>query len=310
MSALIELNGLTKDYGRFRALTDLSLSIYPGITGLLGPNGAGKSTLIKVLLGLVRANSGTGHVLGYPLGKSVAKLRTQIGYMPEDDCYIHGLAGIECVQVAAQLSGLPSTEALRRGHEILDFCGAGQERYRPVETYSTGMRQKLRFAMAIVHDPKFLILDEPTSGLDPEERVSMLNRIRILAKEFDKSVLLCTHILPDVQSVCDRVIILASGTVRVSDTLESLARMPNASITIAVSGDSGLLLKALERRGRSVRDLGGQQLQVAGEASALNDDLWAAANESRCMVRSLVPSRNSMEQIFLDAVRGVTRADS
>ncbi len=234
MSALIELNGLTKDYGRFRALTELNLSIHPGITGLLGPNGAGKSTLIKVLLGLVRATSGTGHVLGFPLGKSVGQLRTQIGYMPEDDCYIHGLAGIECVQVAAQLSGLPSTEALRRGHEILDFCGAGQERYRPVETYSTGMRQKLRFAMAIVHDPKFLILDEPTSGLDPEERVSMLNRIRILAREFNKSVLLCTHILPDVQSVCDRVIILASGTVRVSDTLESLARKPNASIAIAV----------------------------------------------------------------------------
>lgn len=310
MSALIELNGLTKDYGRFRALTDLNLSIHPGITGLLGPNGAGKSTLIKVLLGLVRATSGTGHVLGFPLGKSVSQLRTQIGYMPEDDCYIHGLAGIECVQVAAQLSGLPSTEALRRGHEILDFCGAGQERYRPVETYSTGMRQKLRFAMAIVHDPKFLILDEPTSGLDPEERVSMLNRIRILAREFNKSVLLCTHILPDVQSVCDRVIILASGTVRVSDTLESLARMPNASVTIAVSGDSTRLRSALERRGRSVTDLGVQQLQVRGEAADLSDDLWAAASESECVVRSLVPSRNSMEQIFLDAVRGVTRADS
>ncbi len=310
MTALIELKGLTKDYGRFRALKDLDLEIYPGITGLLGPNGAGKSTLIKVLLGLVRANQGVGHVLGFPLGKAVDQLRTQIGYMPEDDCYIHGLPGIECVQVAAQLSGLPTTEALRRGHEILDFCGAGQERYRPVETYSTGMRQKLRFAMAIVHDPRFLILDEPTSGLDPEERVAMLNRIRILAREFGKSVLLCTHILPDVQSVCDRVIILASGTVRVSDTLESLARMPNASITVDVSGDSARMKSELERRGHIVRHVDAQQIQVKGTAEELSSDLWAVARETQCTIRSLVPSRNSMEQIFLDAVRGVTRADS
>ncbi len=230
--------------------------------------------------------------------------------MPEDDCYIHGLPGIECVQVAAQLSGLPTTEALRRGHEILDFCGAGQERYRPVETYSTGMRQKLRFAMAIVHDPRFLILDEPTSGLDPEERVAMLNRIRILAREFGKSVLLCTHILPDVQSVCDRVIILASGTVRVSDTLESLARMPNASITVDVSGDSARMKSELERRGHIVRHVDAQQIQVKGTAEELSSDLWAIAHETQCTIRSLVPSRNSMEQIFLDAVRGVTRADS
>ncbi|MFN9719415.1 MAG: ABC transporter ATP-binding protein [Planctomycetota bacterium] len=310
MTALIELRGLTKDYGRFRALMNLDLDIYPGITGLLGPNGAGKSTLIKVLLGLVRANQGTGHVLGFPLGKSVDRLRMQIGYMPEDDCYIQGLSGIECVQVAAQLSGLPVQEALRRGHEILDFCGAGQERYRPVETYSTGMRQKLRFAMAVVHDPKFLILDEPTSGLDPEERVAMLNRIRILAREFHKSVLLCTHILPDVQSVCDHVIILASGTVRVSDTLETLARMPDASITVDVSGSSEQMQGALERRGRSVRRLDSQQLLVRGTAEDLSLDLWSSACETNCTIRSLVPSRNSMEQIFLDAVRGVGRADS
>ena len=178
MPALIELNDLSKDYGSFRALSGVSLRIDEGITGLLGPNGAGKSTLIKVLLGLVKINSGHGHVLGFPIGQSVAQVRTQIGYMPEDDCYVHGLSGIESIQVAARLSGFSETEALRRGHEILDFCGMGQERYRPVETYSTGMRQKLRFAMAIVHDPKLLILDEPTSGLDPEEREAMLNKHR------------------------------------------------------------------------------------------------------------------------------------
>ena len=188
MTALVELKNVTKDYGNFRAISNIDLVIRPGITGLLGPNGAGKSTLIKVLLGLVRITAGEGHVLGFSISAQADEIRTQIGYMPEDDCYIHGLSGIESMQVVAQLSRFPTTEALRRGHEILDFCGMGQERYRPVETYSTGMRQKLRFAMAIVHDPKLLILDEPTSGLDPEEREAMLNRIRILARQFQHRV--------------------------------------------------------------------------------------------------------------------------
>jgi len=310
MSALIELNNLTKDYGDFRALSDVNLTINEGITGLLGPNGAGKSTLIKVLLGLVRTNSGTGHILGFPLGQSAAQLRTLIGYMPEDDCYIHGLTGIESIQVAARLSCMPNTEALRRGHEILDFCGTGQERYRPVETYSTGMRQKLRFAMAIVHDPKLLILDEPTSGLDPEEREAMLNRIRILAREFHKSVILCTHILPDVQTVCDRVIILAAGSVRVSDTLESLCRMPDPSVTVSVTGDYRALNQSLLSQNLRSFVVLPHQLQVAGGADQVSSVLWSAAAASDCVIRSLTPSKNSLEQIFLDAVREVHRADS
>ena len=310
MAALIELINLTKDYGSFRALSDVNLTIHEGITGLLGPNGAGKSTLIKVLLGLVRTNSGTGQVLGFPLGESAAQIRTQIGYMPEDDCYIHGLTGIESIQVAARLSRMPNTEALRRGHEILDFCGAGQERYRLVETYSTGMRQKLRFAMAIVHDPKLLILDEPTSGLDPEERESMLNRIRILAREFRKSVILCTHILPDVQTVCDRVVILAGGSVRVSDTLDVLCRMPNPSVTVSVTGDYKAMQQVLLSRELKSTIVLPHQLQIAGEPGALNSTLWSAAFETGCVIRSMTPSKNSLEQIFLDAVREVHRADS
>jgi len=310
MTALIELKNLTKDYGNFRALSDVNLTIHQGITGLLGPNGAGKSTLIKVLLGLVRTSSGTGHVLGFPLGESVDQVRTQIGYMPEDDCYVHGLSGIESIQVAARLSRIPSTEALRRGHEILDFCGTGQERYRLVETYSTGMRQKLRFAMAIVHDPRLLILDEPTSGLDPEEREAMLNRIRILARDFHKSVILCTHILPDVKTVCDRVVILAQGTVRVNDTLERLCRMPDPSVTVAVTGDYEAFNELLVRRNLRSESLAPHQLRVVGEPGALNSELWSAAAETKCIIRSLTPSKNSLEQIFLDAVGEGHRANS
>lgn len=310
MPALVELKRITKDYGDFRALSDVDLTIYPGVTGLLGPNGAGKSTLIKVLLGLVRISAGSGHVLGFPLITASDQIRTRIGYMPEDDCYVHGLSGIESMQVVAELSRFPATEALRRGHEILDFCGMGQERYRPVETYSTGMRQKLRFAMAIVHDPKLLILDEPTSGLDPEEREAMLNRIRILARQFQKSVILCTHILPDVQVVCDNVVILAGGSVRVSDSLEELCRMPNPSLTVTLSGDCDAYREALTQKGIASEAVSLRQLRVFGEAEALHAHIWTAARESGCLVRGLTPSKNSLEQIFLSAVGGENHANS
>lgn len=310
MNALIELRNVTKDYGSFRALSKVDLTIHPGITGLLGPNGAGKSTLIKVLLGLVRITVGDGHVLGFPIRTAADQIRTHIGYMPEDDCYVHGLSGIESVQVIAQLSRFPATEALRRGHEILDFCGMGQERYRPVETYSTGMRQKLRFAMAIVHDPKLLILDEPTSGLDPEEREAMLNRIRILARQFGKSVILCTHILPDVQVVCDNVVILADGSVRLSDSLDELCRMPNPSMTVTLSGNRDAYRDRLTAKGVQSEVLSLRQLRVFGEGAVLNEPLWSAATESGCIVRGLSPSKNSLEQIFLAAVREVHSANS
>jgi ABC-2 type transport system ATP-binding protein len=172
------------------------------------------------------------------------------------------------------------------------------------------MRQKLRFAMAIVHDPKLLILDEPTSGLDPEEREAMLNRIRILAREFRKSVILCTHILPDVQSVCDRVVIFARGTVKVSDSLEALCRMPDPSVTLQVTGDCQKLLARLGQQGLRAKLLLSQQIQVVGDAESLSPMLWEAAAESDCVIRSVTPSKNSLEQIFLDAVREVHRADS
>ncbi|MFN5535394.1 MAG: ABC transporter ATP-binding protein [Planctomyces sp.] len=310
MSPLIELVGITKDYGAFRALCDVHLQILPGCTGLLGPNGAGKSTLIKVLLGLVRCNVGHGHVLGIPLGTQATTIRGRVGYMPEDDCYIHGLSGIETMQLAARLTGMQSTEAIRRSHEILDFCGAGQERYRSVETYSTGMRQKLRFAMAIVHDPELLILDEPTSGLDPEERTSMLNRIRILARDFGKTILLCTHILPDVQSVCSRVVILAGGQVRISDSLEQLSQLPSPALFVRFAGLAERFQLALREHGITSHVSGPQQLQIAGTAADHSNVIWQAASSAGCVIRGLVPSRNSLEQIFLDAVRQVQHASS
>lgn len=310
MPALIELKNLVKDYGRFRALNDVNLTVGDGVTGLLGPNGAGKSTLIKVLLGLVSTTSGGGTVLGHDIATESAQIRGKVGFMPEDDCYMHGLSGIESVQVAGRLSCLPATESLRRGHEILDFCGMGQERYRNVETYSTGMRQKLRFAMAIVHDPELLILDEPTSGLDPEERESMLNRIQVLAEKFNKAIILCTHILPDVKVVCDSVAILTGGQVRLSAKLADVLKSPNPEVTLQLADGADQLSAALNAKGHGCRVLDPSTLQVTGLVAEISGAIWECAAEVGVVIQNLTPSQSSLEQVFLDAVREKHHANS
>jgi ABC-2 type transport system ATP-binding protein len=310
MNTLVELDGITKDYGRLRALEGVSLSIRPGVTGLLGPNGAGKTTLIKVLLGLVRVSSGTGQVLGYDLRRQIRAIRARVGYMPEDDCYIAGLSGVVMLRFAARLSGLPSLEALRRAHEILDFCGIEQERYRDVETYSAGMRQKLKFAQAIVHDPPLLILDEPTSVLDPEEREAMLDRIRVLADRAGKTALVSTHILPDVQSVCDTVIILARGRVRISERLEVLTRPASPTFHVRVFGQADLLAERMRREGVEVHQNHQGTLTLVDADEQAASRVWGWAREAGVGIRSFTAARNSLEQIFLDAVREGDRADS
>ncbi|MFK7822404.1 MAG: ABC transporter ATP-binding protein [Planctomycetaceae bacterium] len=311
MNNLVELHNIYKDYGSFRALDDVSMTIRPGVTGLLGPNGAGKSTLIKVLLGLVRLTSGKGTVMGHELGIDIMDIRSKVGYMPEDDCYLHGLSGVESVQLAARLSRMEATEALRRAHEILDFCGAGQERYRPAHTYSTGMRQKLRFAQAIVHDPPLLILDEPTSGLDPDEREAMLSRIRVLASRSGKAILLCTHILPDVQQVSDDVIIMARGKVKVAASLESLSVPRDPAQFVDYVGDGTPLMRAMEKRGFTVKPLEGRAaFSIPGDGKESLPQLWEAARENSASIRSIQPARNSIEEIFLEAIREGGHANS
>lgn len=303
MAAVIELQDVTKRFGSFRALDNVSLKIQSGVTALLGPNGAGKSTLIKVLLGLLRTNGGRGRLLDFEIGKQNGQIRANVGYMPEDDCYLFGLTGVESVQLSARLSRYPAIEGLRRAHEILDYCGTGQERYRAVETYSTGMRQKLRFAQALVHDPPVIILDEPTSGLDPDERTAMLNRIRLLAQNHGKTVLLSTHILPDVQAICDAVVVLARGRVRVADRLEELSRPSSPSIELRLLGSTEKFLEHLRQQGLVAQTLSNGTLVVEGPLEQLTRQVWQIARDTDVSIASLVPAHNSLEEIFLHAVR-------
>lgn len=307
---VLRLEGLTKDYGSLRALDGVSLSIADGITGLLGPNGAGKTTLIKVLLGLVQFSSGEGEVLGRPLAVDRRWIRSQVGYMPEDDCYIPGLSGVEMVQFMARLSGRSATESLRRAHEILDYCDLGQERYRDVATYSTGMRQKLKFAQAIVHDPQLLILDEPTAGLDPEERLRMLNRIRSLATSAGKVILISTHILPDVQSICEHVVIMVGGRVRLVERMEVLSRPQDPTWQVRVVGSPAALLERMQQEGLDVAMDNRGQLTIRGLDESRLDRLWQWAHQDGIALRSVTSARNSLEDVFLASIREQDRADS
>lgn len=305
----IELEGIVKQYRGHRALDQVSFQMKGSITGLLGPNGAGKSTLIKVLLGLIRATRGSGKIQGMDISKQWRSIRLLVGYMPEDDCYIPGMSGVEMVRFSASLCGLPALEGLRRAHEILDFCGMGQERYRHVETYSTGMRQKLKFAQAIVHDPQLLILDEPTSGLDPEERVSMLNRIKTLVYEQGKRAMVSTHILPDVRQVCDEVIILARGTVTLCATMQEVDRPDQPGLFVKSLASIDALADRLARQ-YPVDLINEHELFVGSDRDGIEQVIWRMAAESQTLIEAIYPRTNSLEAVFMNAVKGTSHADS
>lgn len=300
---VVEITGVSKRYGDVQALAGVDICVPPGVTGLLGPNGSGKSTFIKALLGLVRTQSGQGQVLGLPWPAAVRTIRDSVGYLPEDDCYIAGLTGIESVAFMARLSGLPGTEGLRRAHEIMDFCDIGEERYREVERYSTGMRQKLKFAQALVHDPPLLILDEPTTGLDPDQRKAMLSRIATLARVHRKSIILSTHILHDVRSVCEQVVMLVNGQVRLNDSMANLSRPSAPTVHVTVYGDGDALVNHIERQGHAVAVQSDGSLKIEGVEQTQMAMVWKWAADAGAEIRRLQPAENSLDQIFFDVAR-------
>ena len=257
--------------------------------------------MIKSLLGLLSIQAGSAEVLGFRLPQQLRAIRDSVGYLPEDDCYIAGLTGIESVQFMARLSGLQAVEGLRRSHEVLDFSDIGQERYRKVESYSTGMRQKLKFAQAIVHDPRLLILDEPTSGLDPGQRVAMLRKIKTLASRHGKSILISTHILHDVREVCEQVIIMAAGQVRLTDSLENLSRPTEVGVTLQVERTRQ---PSLQQPFPDADHLVEQLRQHACQG------VWQVAREYSVNIRQLSTARNSLESVFFQAVKEAQHASA
>ena len=244
---MIEANNVIKKYGQVTALDDFTVDIPKGKIGILGPNGAGKSTFVKIALGLIEATSGNITVLGENLDKNSIEIRKKIGYMPEHDCIPNKMTGVEFLIEMGLISGLDYQTATQRTHEILGYLRMGEEKYRLIEEYSGGMRQKIKLAQGLVHGPEIMFLDEPTSGLDPNARQEMLETINGLAEISDTNVLLSTHILQDVETVCDYVIIINNGKLQIKENVKELIKRQTDTIQIRVGENSEEFLSILKQ---------------------------------------------------------------
>jgi len=295
---IITARSLGKMYGPHMALEDVNLEIPPGAVGVLGPNGAGKSTLFKCLLGLITTTSGEGTVLGYDIRTEGDKIRSRIGYMPEYDALDPGLSAIDQVRYAGELVGMNPAHATRRAHEVLQYVGLKEQRYRKIETYSTGMKQAAKLACALVHDPDVLICDEPTNGLDQKAREFMLQTLRRTVSEGNRSVLMSSHVMDDVQEVCERIVMIHKGRIVVQRRIEDLARQIEREIEISVWGGASRMQQELETRGFKVRRLG-RVLRVDRVDDGTTREVLEAAVSANVQVRQMREYEPDLEDIFL-----------
>src|SRR6185436_7633068 len=219
---VVTLEEVTVAYGKSPALRDVTSSFSAGAVGLLGPNGAGKSTMLKALLGYIVPEHGRMTVLGLDVATAPLEIRARVGYMPESDAHIPGMNAVSFVAYCGELAGLPRVDAMQRAHEVLFYVGLGEARYRTVETYSTGMKQRIKLAQALIHDPDLLFLDEPTNGMDPKGRDEMLELIRDLGHNKGMNLILCSHLLPDVEYCCDHVVVMDKGRIAADGPISEL----------------------------------------------------------------------------------------
>jgi ABC-2 type transport system ATP-binding protein len=296
---LIELENVSRWYGDHQALRDVTLRLKPGRIGLLGPNGAGKSTLLKILLGLLPPSSGSGRILGLDVHGNGTELRRAIGYMPEADALIPSLPGAEYVALAGELYGMPRREAQRRAHEVLTYLELEDARYRRLEEYSTGMKQRLKLAQALVHDPSVLLLDEPTSGLDPAGREAMLRLLLVLGKEHGKSFVLSTHLLGDVERVCETVVILDGGRVLRNGDVDELRAPRQDRFRLQVQGNAQAFIDELRLEGAEVlHDNGRGELRVAVPPGWITRAFFALADNHQVLLRGLERDDEDLEELF------------
>jgi ABC-2 type transport system ATP-binding protein len=298
---LVEFQGLTVSYGLVQALSGVSGAFPEGPTGLLGPNGAGKTTLLKTLLGFLKPDRGKMTAFGLDPTVQSLEVRRRIGYMPESDCHLPEMTASTFVAFAAELSGLPRDEAISRAHEVLYYVGLGEARYRTVDTYSTGMKQRVKLAQALVHDPDLLLLDEPTNGLDPQGREEMLALIADVASRRQMSLILCSHLLRDVERVCETVIVMNQGQVAASGTIAELTGPKRAVFDLRVKGDPAAFLTDLKDHGCEWREgEDGYRVFLAdGHGPEL---IFTTARETGVQVRHLRPGAESLEDVFLRAL--------
>jgi ABC-2 type transport system ATP-binding protein len=298
---IIETERLGKTYGTQRALSDVTVKVPPGTIGLLGPNGAGKSTFIKCLLNLETPTTGVARVLGCDIRAANRASRERVGYSPEQDCHIAGMAGCEYVTYCGQLSGMPMRLARQRTHEILDLVGMGQERYRKVDTYSTGMRQRVKLAQALVHDPEIVFLDEPTNGLDPSGREHILDLVGSLWRDLGISVIMSSHLLRDIERVCDRVIIIANGQMLEHDSIAALKNRHRRIVEIAPSAARERFVSALAGTGANVVQLSNGKLRVESQSDSI-EWLLQLMRAHQLPPAEIVANPDALHELFVQSI--------
>ena len=296
------LDEVTVTYGRQAALNRVTAEFVSGAVGLLGPNGAGKSTLLKALLGFVRPDAGTLRALGFDVARQPLAVRARIGYMPESDAHIPGLNAVSFVAYCGRLAGLPSAAAVQRAHEVLQYVGLGEERYRLVDTYSSGMKQRIKLAQALVHDPDLLCLDEPTNGMDPRGRGEMLALVRDLAYRKGVDVIVSSHLLPDVEATCEHVLVMHRGSIVAAGPIAELKGPVRHAFELRIKGDMVRFAKELRAAGAECHDDGTGMMRVLVREDRGARDLFALAATHGVQVRHLRPSVPTLEDVFARAI--------
>jgi ABC-2 type transport system ATP-binding protein len=308
--AVIETTGLAKVYpGGVTALSGLTVSFSPGVTGLIGANGAGKSTLIKTLLGLLAPTSGRALVLGRDCVTEGEQIRQLVGYMPEHDCLPADVSATEFVTHMGRMSGIPSTAAKERAAEALRHVGLHEERYRQIGTYSTGMKQRVKLAQALAGDPRLLLLDEPTNGLDPAGRTAMLELIERIGHEFGISIVVASHLLSEIERVCDHLVAIEGGTLLRADSISTFTGVSQV-LLLEVESDDGIqaLIADLARRGlapvkgkerfQALVPLGGAEGSDGSDGAF--DVVLDAVADLRLPLSRLEQRRHQVEELFRD----------
>jgi ABC-2 type transport system ATP-binding protein len=307
-AAVVLLDGVTVEYGNNRALKGVTASFARGAVGLLGPNGAGKSTMLKALLGFVKPKEGRMSVLGMDVAREPLAIRARLGYMPETDAHIPGMNAVTFVAYCGQLAGLPAVDAMQRAHEVLYYVGLGEARYRNVETYSTGMKQRIKLAQALVHDPDLLFLDEPTNGMDPKGRDEMLELIRDLGHNKNVNLILSSHLLPDVEFTCDHVVVMDKGQVVAQGPIAELKGPAGRVFELRIKGDLPSFIEVLHHARMECHGTDEDVMRVFVPTGTAGDEgndqraIFALAVKHGVQVRHLRPSMPTLEDVFAKAV--------
>jgi ABC-2 type transport system ATP-binding protein len=299
---VVTLRSVSVAYGRNFALRDVTASFGSGAVGLLGPNGAGKSTMIKALLGFIAPTSGSMRVMGLDVAESPLEIRARIGYMPENDAHTPGMSAVAFVGYCGELAGLRPVDAMQRAHEVLYYVGLGEARYRNVETYSTGMKQRIKLAQALVHDPDLLFLDEPTNGMDPKGRDEMLELIRDLGHNKGVNLILCSHLLPDVEYCCERVVVMDKARIVAAGPIADLKGPRGRVFEVRAKWGHDQLVTAYRAAGYECHETDEDVMRVFVPEGQGPRDLFALAAREGLQLRHLRPSVPTLEDAFARAV--------